>query len=62
MTSKAIVRDLLDNLSDELSLLEIAREIEFLAGVHQGLIEADRGEFLSAEKLRAQAPQWGKSI
>jgi predicted transcriptional regulator len=58
VSDKELVRDLLDKLPDEASLLEIAREVEFLDGVREGLQQADRGEFVSAEELRADLRKW----
>ena len=61
MSNKQIVRDLLDKLPEEASLLEIAREVEFLDGVRTGLQQADRGEFLTADELRANVRKWASS-
>ena len=58
MSNKQIVKDLLDRLPDEASLLDIARELEFVAGVREGIEQADRGEHISADELRAQLRQW----
>jgi hypothetical protein len=40
VSSKQIVKELLENLPDETTLLEIAHEIEFLDGLRSGLEEA----------------------
>jgi predicted transcriptional regulator len=48
-------------LPDEASLIDIAHELEFLDGIRAGLEEADRGEFFSADELRAQVRQWANS-
>lgn len=61
MSNKQIAKDLLDKLPEEASLLEIAHELEFLDGVRTGLNQADRGEFISADELRAQVRQWSLS-
>lgn len=61
MNSKQVVKDLLDRLPEEASLLDIARELEFLDGIRSGLAQADRGEFLSADELRAQVREWTSS-
>lgn len=58
MSNKELVRDLLDRLPDEASLLEIAREVEFLGGIREGLEQADRGEYVSPDDLRADLRQW----
>ena len=52
MSSKEIVRDLLDNLPDEASLSEIAQEIEFIAGIRAGIDDVDHGRTLMADQLR----------
>ena len=61
MNSKQVVKDLLERLPEEATLLDIARELEFLDGICTGLEQADRGEFLSAEELRTQVRQWANS-
>lgn len=61
MSNKQIVRDLLEKLPEEASLLDIAREVEFLDGVREGLAQADRGEFITADELRGQVRQWAHS-
>jgi len=61
VSNKEIVKDLLERLPDEASLLDIAREVEFLDGVRTGLEQADRGEFISVNELRDQVRQWAHS-
>jgi predicted transcriptional regulator len=61
MSNKQMVKELLDRLPEEATLLEIAREVEFLDGVRAGLAEADRGEFVSADDLRAGLRQWANT-
>ena len=58
MSSKEIVADLLQRLPEDASLHEIAREIEFVAAVRQGLGELDRGERISIEEIEAELPSW----
>lgn len=58
MSSKEIVQDLLQKLPDGVSLHEIAREIEFIAAVRQGLDELDRGERFSVEEIERELPSW----
>jgi predicted transcriptional regulator len=58
MNNKELVRDLLDKLPDEVSLLDIAHEVEFLDGVREGLQQAERGETVSADELRADVQKW----
>jgi predicted transcriptional regulator len=50
MSSKEIVLDLIRRLPDDVSLRDIAREIEFIAGVREGLAELDRGEGVPIEE------------
>jgi predicted transcriptional regulator len=61
VNTKEVVRDLLEKLPEEASLLDIAHELEFLDGIRTGLQEADRGELFSADELRAQVRQWANS-
>ena len=44
MSNKQIVADLMEKLPDDASLTDIAREIEFIAGVREGFAQLDRGE------------------
>jgi predicted transcriptional regulator len=58
MTSKEIVEDLLQRIPDGASLYDIAREIEFIAGVRQGLDELDRGKSISLDEVERELPSW----
>lgn len=58
MSTKQIVHDLLQRLPDEVSLHDIAREIEFVAGVRQGLAEVERGEAIPIEQIERELPTW----
>ncbi|HXI26419.1 MAG TPA: hypothetical protein VNG71_21375 [Pyrinomonadaceae bacterium] len=58
MTSKEIVEDLLQRIPDGASLHDIAREIEFIAAVRQGLDELDRGESIPLEEVETELPSW----
>ena len=61
MSSKEIVRDLLDKLPDEASLSEIAQEIELVAGTQAGIDDLDAGRTLTAEQLRERLRSWTSS-
>jgi predicted transcriptional regulator len=50
MTNKEIVQDLLQRIPDDASLHDIARELEFIAAVRQGLAELDNGQSVSVEE------------
>jgi predicted transcriptional regulator len=58
MTNKEIVEDLLQRIPEGASLHEIAREIEFIAAVRQGLSELDRGESIPIEDVERELPSW----
>lgn len=61
MSSKDIVRELLEKLPDEASLADIAQEIEFIAGVRQGISDLDQGRTVTAEQLRERLRSWTAS-
>ncbi len=61
MSSKEIVKELLEKLPDEASLRDIAQEIEFVAGIREGLAELDQGQSLNADQLREQLRSWTSS-
>jgi predicted transcriptional regulator len=58
MSSKEIVQDLLQRLPEDASLRDIAKEIEFVAGVREGLAELDRGERIPIEEIEGELPSW----
>jgi predicted transcriptional regulator len=58
MSNKQIVEDLLQRIPEDASLHDIAREIEFIAAVRQGLTELDRGERIPVEDVERELPSW----
>lgn len=58
MSNKQIVADLMERLPTDVSLLDIAREIEFVAGAREDFAQLDRGEGLPLEKFAQQLPSW----
>ena len=58
MTDKEIVQDLLSRVPDNASLQDIAREIEFIAAVRQGLTELDNGQSVTIEEIEQELPSW----
>ena len=58
MSTKQIVQDLLQKLPEDVSLHDIAQEIEFVAGVRQGLGEIERGERIPIEEIERELPSW----
>lgn len=58
MSNKEIVTDLLRRIPDAASLRDIAREIEFVAAVREGIAELDRGEGIPIEDIEREMPSW----
>jgi hypothetical protein len=58
MSNKQIVADLMEKLPNDASLTDIAREIEFIAGVREGFAQLDRGEGVPLEEVEKQLPSW----
>ena len=58
MSNKQIVEDLLQRIPEDASLHDIAREIEFVAGVREGFEQTDRGAGVAAEEVRKMVPSW----
>lgn len=58
LSNKEIVKDLLQRLPDQISLHQIAQEIEFVAAVRQGMAELDNGEGISIDEIENELPSW----
>ena len=58
MSSKEIVRELLAKLPEEASLGDIAAEIEFVAGIREGLAELDAGQGIDHEEMKRRYAEW----
>jgi predicted transcriptional regulator len=58
VSNKEIVADLLQRIPDSASLTDIAREIEFVAAVRQGISELDRGQGIPIEEVERELPSW----
>ncbi len=58
MSDKEIVMDLIRRLPEGVSLRDIAREIEFIAGVREGLAELDQGQGVSIEEAEKRLTSW----
>ena len=58
MSNKQIVEDLLQRIPDGASLGDIAREIEFVAAVRQGLNELDQGKSIPIEEIERELSSW----
>jgi hypothetical protein len=61
MSSKELVLELVRRLPDEASMLDIAHDIEFVAGVREAMAEFDRGESITAEQLLKEIPEWARN-
>jgi hypothetical protein len=55
---QALRRDLMEKLPNDVSLTDIAREIEFIAGVREGFAQLDHGEGLPLDEVEKQLPSW----
>jgi hypothetical protein len=58
MTNKEIVQDLLQRIPEDASLHDIARELEFIAAVRQGLAELDKGQSVPIEEVEHDLTSW----
>lgn len=58
MSNREIAIDLIQKLPESASLHDIAREIEFVAGVREGFEQTNRGEGVAAEEIRKLVPSW----
>ncbi len=58
MSTKQIIQDLLQKLPDNVSLHDVAQEIEFVAGVRQGLAEIELGERIPIADIERELPSW----
>jgi len=58
MSSRELVIDLVNKLPEDVSLAEIAREIELLAGIQTAREQARRGEGIPAEDARKMVDSW----
>lgn len=53
-----MVSDLLTRLPDDVSLQQIAREVEFIAGVHEGLTQLEHGQGVEIDRVEALIDSW----
>jgi hypothetical protein len=58
MSPKEIVQDLIPRLPDDASLHDIAREIKFVAVVHQGLAELRADTCIPLAEIETELPSW----
>jgi len=58
MSNRDIAIDLIQKLPENVSLHDIAREIEFIAGVREGFEQMERGEGVPADEVRKMVHSW----
>jgi predicted transcriptional regulator len=58
MSNREIAIELIQKLPPDASLYDIAREIEFIAGVREGFEQMERGEGVPADEVRKLVPSW----
>ncbi len=58
MSDKEAVLELVNRLPATVSLREILREIEFIAGVKEGLEEIKQGQGISVESVEQMMEKW----
>jgi predicted transcriptional regulator len=58
MNNKQIVEDLLRQLPESASLHDIARRIEFVAAIQEGIFELDHGLEVPLEEVEREFPSW----
>ena len=58
MSNREIAIDLINKLPEDASLQDIAREIEFVAGVREGFEQMERGEGTPAQDVRNMVASW----
>jgi predicted transcriptional regulator len=57
-TAKQEVRDLLEKLPDEASFDDIEYQIYVLHEIREGIAEADRGELIDHNDVKARMRKW----
>lgn len=58
MSNRQIAIDLLEKLPEDMSLTDMAREIEFVAGIREGFDQLERGEGIPIENVREMMSSW----
>jgi predicted transcriptional regulator len=58
MSDKELVMGLLKKLPANAKLADISKEIEFLAAVREGEVQADRDEVVSHEEIKREFKSW----
>ena len=58
VSNREIATDIIGRMPEEASLYEIARRIEFVAAVREGLADLERGEGMPLEQVERELPEW----
>jgi predicted transcriptional regulator len=58
VTAKALVIEAIQKLPEESTLADIREQIEFMAGVREGLDASRRGEVISLEEVEKKIAEW----
>jgi hypothetical protein len=61
MSTKELAVDLINRMPEDISLRDIAREIEFLAAVREGFESYEREGGVTIEDAKARVSAWAKS-
>jgi predicted transcriptional regulator len=58
MSNREIATEIIGRMPKDASLYEMAREVEFVAAVREGLAELDRGEGIPLEEVERRIAKW----
>ncbi|MCX6839133.1 MAG: hypothetical protein NTX35_15180 [Verrucomicrobia bacterium] len=58
MSNRQIAIDLIEKLPEDMPLNDMAREIEFIAGVREGFEQLERGEGVPINQVRETMASW----
>lgn len=58
MSNREIAADIIGRMPEDASLYEIARRIEFVAAVREGLADVERGDVFPLEQVERELPEW----
>ncbi len=62
-TDKEIAMEVLGRMRDDISLFQIAQELEFIAAVRQGMSELDENnDSVAIEKFEPKVPSWTVTV
>jgi len=58
MSNRELVLDVVSKLPDNASMEEIMEKVAFVAGINEAIAEADRGEGIPIEDVKALIQKW----